>query len=63
MIINDFIDFFKDHFRVFADKHCEILKCKKCGREYPSSGIADIGICQECQREMNFIGGPMDDDN
>ena len=45
MIINSFVDFFKDHFRIFANKHCEILTCKKCGREYPSSGKNDIGIC------------------
>lgn len=59
MIINSFVDFFKDHFRIFANKHCEILMCKKCRREYPSSGKNDIGVCPECIREMNFIGGPL----
>ena len=63
MIVNTFIDYFKDHFRIFANKHCELLICKQCGREYPSRGVRDIGVCPECLREGNFMGGPMDDDN
>lgn len=63
MIINDFVDFFKDHFRIFANKHCEILRCQQCGREYPSRGLRDIGICPECLREQTFIGGALDDRN
>ena len=63
MITNNFLDFFKDYFRIFADKHCEILKCKQCGREYPSRGLRDIGICPECLRQSNNIGGPLDDNS
>ena len=63
MVLNDFLDYFKDHFRIFANKHCEILKCKQCGREYPRRGLKDIGICPECLRENHFVGGPLDDDS
>lgn len=42
-----------------AEQHCEQLICKKCGKEYSSSGLHDIGICKECMAKENFIGGPL----
>lgn len=42
-----------------AENHCEHLVCKKCGKEYNSSGLHDIGICEECIEKENFIGGPL----
>lgn len=63
MTANDFFEIIRDRIRIFANRHCEILKCQKCGREYPSRGIRDIGICPDCLREQNFIGGALDDRN
>ena len=59
MIINDFIEFIAGVIHIHA--LCETKKCEKCGREYPSRGKRDIGICPNCLREQNFIGGPLDD--
>jgi len=42
---------------------CEILTCKRCGREYPSQGKHDPGYCRECEQEMQphtYDGGPLD---
>ena len=38
--------------------HSEVLICKKCGREYKSSGKKDPGVCKECR--MIFNNGPLD---
>lgn len=38
--------------------HAETLICKKCGKEYKSTGKKDPGICKECR--MIFNGGPLD---
>lgn len=38
--------------------HTETLVCKKCGKEYKSTGKKDPGICKECR--MIFNGGPLD---
>lgn len=29
---------------------CETMTCSICGKEYPSRGKNDIGICRECER-------------
>lgn len=63
MTANDFFEIIKGTLRIFANRHCEILRCKQCGREYPSRGLRDIGICPECLREQTFIGGALDDKN
>ena len=50
---------FKDDIVLVAEDHCEHLICKKCGKEYNSSGLHDIGICKDCLKKENFIGGPL----
>ena len=37
--------------------HAETLICKKCGKEYKSTGKKDPGVCKECR--MIFNGGPL----
>lgn len=35
----------------------ETMLCKKCGKEYKSTGKKDPGVCKECR--MIFNGGPL----
>lgn len=58
MTINDFIEHIAGRIRIHA--LCETKICEKCGREYPSRGKRDCGICPDCLRGENFIGGPLD---
>ena len=48
-----------DPINLVAEDHCEHLICKKCGKEYYSTGKNDSGICEDCIEKENFIGGPL----
>lgn len=52
-------EFHHENIDIVAENHCEHLVCKKCGKEYYSSGLHDVGICEECLEKENFIGGPL----
>lgn len=57
----DFFEVIGSTLRIWANRHCEIRKCERCGREYRSKVKDDVGVCPECLRETTFIGGPLDD--
>lgn len=63
MTANDFFEVVGNRLRIWANRHCEILRCSKCGREYRSSGKNDPGVCPECLAETHFIGGALDNDD
>lgn len=61
MTSDDFFEFIKGTLRIWANRHGEIKRCQRCGRDYRSAGKNDPRICPECLRETTFIGGPLDD--
>lgn len=50
---------------IIAEDHADKLLCKICGKQYPSRGKWDCGICRDCERieaekNASLIGGPCD---
>lgn len=50
---------------IIAEDHADKLICRICGKQYPSRGKWDPGICRACEKieaEKNatLIGGPLD---
>lgn len=40
---------------------CEIKICEVCGKEYPSRGLKDNGLCTACNyNQKPLSGGPLD---
>ena len=52
------MEFFNKLRILLTGDHAKTLVCKKCGKEYKSTGKHDPGICKECR--MTFNGGPLD---
>lgn len=52
------MDIFKKLRIILTWDHAETLICKKCGKEYKSTGKKDPGVCKDCR--MIFNGGPLD---
>lgn len=51
------MDIFEKLRILLTGDHVETLICKKCGKEYKSTGKKDPGVCKECR--MIFNGGPL----
>lgn len=50
---------------IIAEDHADKLICRLCGKQYPSRGKWDCGICRDCERKeteknASLIGGPLD---
>ena len=50
---------------IISEDHADKLNCSKCGKQYPSRGKWDCGICRDCERKeveknATLIGGPCD---
>ena len=50
---------------IIAEDHADKLICRLCGKQYPSRGKWDCGICRDCEKKeteknAHLIGGPLD---
>lgn len=52
------MNFFETLRIILKPEHVETIVCKRCGKEYKSTGKKDPGICKDCR--MIFNDGPLD---